>query len=66
VPGNGHAGFGERPGETDREQPRHRAPGRLNHWGWGIILKPDATTTATSPDGSLTYHSHGPPTPAAA
>ena len=25
-----HAGFGERPGETDREQSRHRAPGRLN------------------------------------
>ena len=25
-----HAGFGERPGETDREQPRHRAPGRLD------------------------------------
>jgi hypothetical protein len=25
-----HGGFGERPGETDREQPRHRAPGRLN------------------------------------
>ena len=23
-------GFGERPGETDREQSRHRAPGRLN------------------------------------
>src|SRR5437763_13011421 len=27
---NGHAGFGERPGETDRRQHRHRAPGRLN------------------------------------
>lgn len=26
-----HAGFGERPGETDREQSRNRAPGRLNH-----------------------------------
>jgi hypothetical protein len=26
-----HAGFGERPGETDRQQYRHRAPGRLNH-----------------------------------
>ena len=24
-----HVRFGERPGETDREQPRHRAPGRL-------------------------------------
>ena len=31
LPGNGHGGFGERPGETDREQSRHRAPGRLNH-----------------------------------
>jgi hypothetical protein len=29
--GNTHGGFGERPGETDREQSRHRAPGRLNH-----------------------------------
>jgi hypothetical protein len=25
-----HGGFGERPGETDRWQHRHRAPGRLN------------------------------------
>ena len=30
LPGNRHGGFGERPGETDREQSRHRAPGRLN------------------------------------
>jgi hypothetical protein len=30
VPGDRHGGFGERPGETDREQSRHRAPGRLN------------------------------------
>ena len=28
--GNAHVRFGERPGETDREQPRPRAPGRLN------------------------------------
>jgi hypothetical protein len=28
--GNTHGGFGERPGETDRWQHRHRAPGRLN------------------------------------
>ncbi|MDD7942502.1 group II intron reverse transcriptase/maturase [Actinomycetospora lutea] len=28
--GDAHGGFGERPGETDREQSRHRAPGRLN------------------------------------
>lgn len=31
---NGHAGLGERPGETDLRQHRHRAPGRLNRdWG---------------------------------
>ena len=30
VPGDRHAGFGERPGETGREQSRYRAPGRLN------------------------------------
>ena len=27
---NGHAGFGERPGETGQEQSWYRAPGRLN------------------------------------
>jgi len=32
LPGDRHGGFGERPGETDREQSPHRAPGRLNHW----------------------------------
>jgi hypothetical protein len=26
-----HGGFGERPGETDQEQSRHRAAGRLDH-----------------------------------
>jgi hypothetical protein len=30
LPGDRHGGFGERPGETDREQTQHRAPGRLN------------------------------------
>ena len=30
MPGNGHAGFGERSGETDREQSRHRGPGLLS------------------------------------
>ena len=25
-----HGGFGERPGETDRQQCQHRAPGRLS------------------------------------
>jgi Domain of unknown function (DUF222) len=38
----------------------------VHRWGWGIVLLPDGTVTATSPDGSLTYRSHGPPTPAAA
>jgi hypothetical protein len=38
----------------------------VHRWGWGILLLPDGTVTATSPDGSLTYRSHGPPTPAAA
>jgi len=28
-----HAGFGERPGETDQQQCRHRAPGRLHPVG---------------------------------
>ena len=51
MPGDRHAGFGERPGETGREQSRHRAPGRLNRWGWTIALNADGTTTATSPDG---------------
>ncbi len=31
--GNTHGGFGERPGETDPWQHRHRASGRLNHTG---------------------------------
>ncbi|MET8220799.1 transposase [Streptomyces hirsutus] len=31
--GNAHAGFGERPAETDRWQHWHRAAGRLNHPG---------------------------------
>ena len=32
VRGDTHAGFGERPAETDRRQRRHRAAGRLNQW----------------------------------
>ena len=43
VRGETHGGFGERPGETDRGQPRHRAPGRLN-------CKPDRSiTTCATP-----------------
>ena len=30
MPGDGHAGFGERSGETGQEQSRYRAPDRLN------------------------------------
>jgi hypothetical protein len=30
VPGDGHAGFGERSGETGQEQSGYRAPDRLN------------------------------------
>jgi Domain of unknown function (DUF222)/HNH endonuclease len=33
----------------------------VHRWGWGIALHPDGTVTATSPDGSHTLHSHGPP-----
>ena len=37
----------------------------VHRWGWGITLHPDGTTTATSPDGKRTLHSHGPPARAA-
>jgi len=37
----------------------------VHRWGWGITLHPDGTTTATSPDGTRTLHSHGPPAEAA-
>ncbi len=33
----------------------------IHRWGWSLILNPDGTTTATSPDGQLTLHSHAPP-----
>jgi Domain of unknown function (DUF222) len=38
----------------------------IHRWGWGIVLHPDGTVTATSPDGDKTLHSHGPPPAAAA
>ena len=38
----------------------------VHRWGWKITLNADGTTTATSPDGQRTLHSHGPPTTAAA
>ena len=37
----------------------------VHRWGWGIVLLPDGTVTATSPDRSRTLHSHGPPNLAA-
>jgi hypothetical protein len=35
----------------------------IHRWGWTLRLKPDGTTTATSPDGQRVFHSHSPPTP---
>jgi hypothetical protein len=33
----------------------------IHRWGWTLTLRADGTTTATSPDGTRTLHSHGPP-----
>jgi HNH endonuclease len=33
-----------------------------HRWGWALALATDGTTTATSPDGQRTFHSHSPPT----
>jgi hypothetical protein len=33
----------------------------IHHWGWTLRLNPDATTTATSPNGHRIWHSHSPP-----
>ncbi len=38
----------------------------IHRWGWQLVLHADGTTTATSPDGARTLHSHGPPGTAAA
>jgi hypothetical protein len=38
----------------------------VHRWGWTLALNADGTTTATSPDGKRTYHSHGPPQATAA
>jgi hypothetical protein len=38
----------------------------VHRWGWAIVLHPDGTVTATSPDRRRTLHSHGPPPAAAA
>jgi len=32
----------------------------VHRWGWTLILNPDGTTTATSPDGRRVLHSHVP------
>jgi hypothetical protein len=37
----------------------------IHRWGWTLRLNPDGTTTATSPDGRRTFHSHSPPSRAA-
>jgi hypothetical protein len=36
----------------------------VHRWGWTLLLNPDGTTTATSPDGKRILHSHAPPTAA--
>ena len=36
----------------------------VHRWGWTLVLNPDGTTTATSPDGRRTLHSHAPPSAA--
>jgi hypothetical protein len=33
----------------------------IHRWGWTVTANADGTTTATSPDGFRTLHSHGPP-----
>ena len=33
------------------------------HLGWTVVLNPDGTTTAYSPDRTKILHSHGPPAP---
>jgi hypothetical protein len=30
----------------------------IHRWGWTLLLDPDGTTTAVSPDGEQTLHSH--------
>ena len=33
----------------------------VHRWGWTLQLHADGTTTAISPDGRKTLHSHSPP-----
>ncbi|WP_405859796.1 transposase [Streptomyces sp. NBC_00090] len=44
LPSNRHGGFGERSGETDREQSRHRAPGLLSDEAGQSMTPPRART----------------------
>jgi hypothetical protein len=37
----------------------------VHRWGWQLILNPDGTRTAISPDGQRVLHSHSPPARAA-
>jgi len=37
----------------------------VHRWGWQVVLHPDGTVTATSPDRTRTLHSHSPPVQAA-
>jgi hypothetical protein len=37
----------------------------IHRWGWTLRLNSDASTTATSPDGTRILHSHSPPRQAA-
>jgi hypothetical protein len=37
----------------------------VHQWGWVRTLNADGTSTAVSPDGTRTLHSHGPPGQAA-
>jgi hypothetical protein len=38
----------------------------IHRWGWSLILNPDGTTTAASPDRQRILHSHSPPPATAA
>jgi hypothetical protein len=33
----------------------------IHEWGWHLIVNPDGTKTAISPDGAKVLHSHDPP-----
>jgi hypothetical protein len=54
-----HGGFGERPGETDRQQCQHRAPGRLSLGCWcDNTAEPLAATLRPGSAGSNTTADH--------